>query len=424
MILDKLNFQIILHIFDFLTVEEIYSKYARIDKTCYRTAHHHTIIKIITKMKFGDGIIHHIPCDTKNLISLIKLLRSNLLKELPFLGFKSDTNAIMKDQKYWIDKFFTAHRHYTCHSGYPNFDLKLSATNLHIEGMISIFMNNFMNLSLAHFKIKNNSIDDITIFSKYYKKFCKTYDFESEYLAKKKEFFFEYPEYKEAFQEIIHKLKTKRSHLDKQLYKFAASKVIETSCDPIPGCVGIIKGFEVNRGLKRSTSNVTCPVQTLMLYTSFQKISFASEIVKMFNDVKSESEFINIYLSNKDNLPHIYETNVSALSKYAKHKIDMNKYHRIKLVIFKNEDNKISHEVKPIAWIHFEDQEDYHEEFNEERNILENKCNYMLSKENYFGGIFSLVKLINSYKIRTHNSSFSNIDIHYCRLFGDLFIIE
>jgi len=198
-------------------------------------------------------------------------------------------------------------------------------------------------------------------------------------------------EFDEKYMEFLDYMNEKSSILKSVLKK--RSPEYEIKCPMIPNTIGLIKGFNISR-----CYSCTCPIQTLAIFVSDKEISFKEKIVEMFNDVRHEDEFKTFYNENIDDLPAIYQSNVNGLQVKS---VDTEGV--IKAVIFKNEKNKHSEDIRPVCWIEFKDTY---------QDTLEIDLD-----SNYFVGKYVLLKAISAFE---GEGEYNNIDIQYCSFYGEL----
>jgi len=318
----------------------------------------------------------------------IKTLFTKSTQELPFWGFKSTTNAQDQEPLYWFNKLFTSLEHPVCPSDNIRVPTASISRNLHIEGKLSKFM-----FHLTKFNEKNSS-------GKGY--FKKT----REWLVGKVNSFMKLiPPEVEELHVYINK---EAIPLRELLRAKPCPEEIEIAHEGIEKGIAIIKGISVDRGL-----NVTCPVQTLMLFVANEKVEFEEEVIKLFNDVRSEEEFAKCYEENEDLLPRIFQSNVKYLSQVSERKLKVKE--GVKMVIFENKGNNLNKRVRPVCWIHFS------EEFDAKDFQGNTGFEYGFEGENYAFGGFVVVKLINQYN--NGESELWNIDIQHFTLRGDILYV-
>ena len=179
-----------------------------------------------------------------------------------------------------------------------------------------------------------------------------------------------------------------------------------------PTKYAIIKGFEISR-----RGVFTCPVKTCMVFISDFDIDIKkTEIFGLFKEAKNIEEIKRIFDSYGEDLPSIYSTNCPELKDKSENKTKPSACPCAiaQFIIFNNNERKLSKEIKPIAWLHFE---------NYDLKELQVK----LDKFRLFSGRYIVVKLIdcdNRMSEFGDPNEETNIDINYISFFGEFFDLK
>jgi len=188
--------------------------------------------------------------------------------------------------------------------------------------------------------------------------------------------------------------------------------------DQLSHQLAIIKHFTLFRN-----SDCTCPVKTLVLFSSTKPVSFEENILSVFDDVASVADFVKMYSEKTASFPRICSTTIQPLFKYSKYYLDPMQT-ECEIVMFKNESNHLDTEIKPMFWLHFVAPDNL-TATNEQRIQYENEqfrqtFTIDFPTSNVFSGSYVAVKMIDCYKTSQHNDTACNMDIGFVSFKGNL----
>ena len=447
---------IVIQIIKFLSVKDIYINIVHINKHLYNLIHDdlRLLYKLIKQNKTVicslnlKSVIH---LNTHHANQLIKELYSQPLERLPFFGFKSNTGALFKNCSCWIDKAFIPFRDNFCSTSKISNRINENVENFEFEGVLSSEVKDIYDFSKALLKQTNRRKYqnlESNIFTELDPTPFMFLDDETERMLSLDE--------QIRYNKLINKEYKRKKILNTKLKKGHNREELNIEYDMMNQRFGLINGIEIDRGSQTSTN----PVNTLMIFGSNEEMKLDDDIMRIFDSVRDEGKFVNVYLHNKNELPRIWQSNIMELEKYTRftgvncrYNIESNEFlndndritinsqknnnrrkkavenlnfakgsphckespyckdkdDKCKIVIFRNELNKISKSVWPIVWIHFKNDK---ANYNKMRKMI-----IKFYKMNSFCCKYVVVKLISSMKKKTTKHA-KNIDFGYITLLG------
>lgn len=164
----------------------------------------------------------------------------------------------------------------------------------------------------------------------------------------------------------------------------------------------IIKSFKISR-----SGDVSCPVKSMMLFSSMKEIVEDDPTVSLFRNVTTELRLRELYVSSqRDELPKIHFTNIPYLSNLSKYFDSKTK--GVSFVLFSHKNH--GKNVKPMLWLRFTE-------------LKRKELEVTMRNHNFFASRYCLVKLYDCDDRMIEFEDFSentNIDVNYISLKGSL----